>query len=275
MSRADAGVFFSTTSLFLVATTLGQLGTDLGLVYFLSRSRALQRFGDIGDYLRAALWPVAAVSAGARRRPAGRRAVAGPGHQRRRTRRRPPTTCACSRCSSCPRVSAARCWPPPAGSAPCGRTSWSNRSSGQMAQVLLVAAVVTRAQWIVALAWSLPYLVWLVAAYLDVRPPARRLPRPGGDERPRRCSAPSGASPPRGRSRASPRCCCSASTSSSSARWPARCPPPCSPPRPASSSPGRRAATPSRSRCNRCWPARWPATTCPPRAGCSRCRPPG
>lgn len=58
LSRADAGVFFSTTSLFLVATSVGQLGTPTGIVYFLARARATDRSSAIGAYLRVALRPL-------------------------------------------------------------------------------------------------------------------------------------------------------------------------------------------------------------------------
>jgi O-antigen/teichoic acid export membrane protein len=57
-SRPAAGVFFATTSLFLLATSIGQLGTDTGLVYFVSRSRALGARDQISGYVRAALTPV-------------------------------------------------------------------------------------------------------------------------------------------------------------------------------------------------------------------------
>jgi O-antigen/teichoic acid export membrane protein len=58
LSRQEAGVFFSATSLFLVATTIGQLGTQTGIVYFLSRCRVLRRAETIDSYLRTALTPV-------------------------------------------------------------------------------------------------------------------------------------------------------------------------------------------------------------------------
>jgi O-antigen/teichoic acid export membrane protein len=61
LSRADAGVFFSVTSLFLIASTVGQLGTQTGLVYFLARCRALGRPEAMTAYLRAALRPVVIV----------------------------------------------------------------------------------------------------------------------------------------------------------------------------------------------------------------------
>jgi O-antigen/teichoic acid export membrane protein len=57
-SRPEAGVFFATTSLFLLAISVGQLGTDTGLVYFVSRSRALAARGQIAGYVRTALTPV-------------------------------------------------------------------------------------------------------------------------------------------------------------------------------------------------------------------------
>ena len=55
LSQANAGVFFSMTSLFLLATITGQLGTGTGLVYFLSRCRALNTPHLISGYVRAAL----------------------------------------------------------------------------------------------------------------------------------------------------------------------------------------------------------------------------
>ena len=61
-TKANAGVLFSTTSLFLVVVAVGQLGTDLGLVYFMSRARTLGRFGLIDQYLRAAVRPVATTA---------------------------------------------------------------------------------------------------------------------------------------------------------------------------------------------------------------------
>jgi O-antigen/teichoic acid export membrane protein len=57
-SRHDAGIFFATTSLFLVVTTIGNLGTQTGLVYFLARCRARGTPETIGSYLRAALRPM-------------------------------------------------------------------------------------------------------------------------------------------------------------------------------------------------------------------------
>ncbi len=59
---ADAGIFFATTSLFLLANAIGQLGTQTGLVYFLPRARAQERHQLISTYLRVALRPVVAVA---------------------------------------------------------------------------------------------------------------------------------------------------------------------------------------------------------------------
>lgn len=57
-SQADAGVFFSATSLFLLATSLGQLGTNTGLVYFISGSRARGELQHATTYMRTAARPV-------------------------------------------------------------------------------------------------------------------------------------------------------------------------------------------------------------------------
>ncbi len=58
LSREAAGIFFSATSLFILATTVGQLGTNTALVYFLSQARSLGRGHLIHAYLRTALRPV-------------------------------------------------------------------------------------------------------------------------------------------------------------------------------------------------------------------------
>ncbi|HET6876608.1 MAG TPA: oligosaccharide flippase family protein [Jatrophihabitans sp.] len=64
LSRADAGVFFTATSLFLLATSVGQLGTQTSLVYFLSRARSQRRTSAIDAYVRIAVRPVLAVAVG-------------------------------------------------------------------------------------------------------------------------------------------------------------------------------------------------------------------
>jgi O-antigen/teichoic acid export membrane protein len=62
ISREAAGVFFSVTSLFLVATTVGQLGTQTGLVFFIARSRAAGRADLISAYMRTAMRPMLALA---------------------------------------------------------------------------------------------------------------------------------------------------------------------------------------------------------------------
>ena len=61
LPRTDAGVFFTATSLFLLVTAVGQLGTSTGLVYFVARARALGPPGSIPALVRMALRPVVAV----------------------------------------------------------------------------------------------------------------------------------------------------------------------------------------------------------------------
>lgn len=62
LSRPVAGVFFSATALFLLATGLGQLGTGTGLVYFVSRSRAEGTLSRVHGLMRTAIRPVIAVA---------------------------------------------------------------------------------------------------------------------------------------------------------------------------------------------------------------------
>lgn len=61
-SQAEAGVFFSATSLFLLASNLGRLGTNTGLVYFISRARARGQRALARMYMRIASVPVLAVA---------------------------------------------------------------------------------------------------------------------------------------------------------------------------------------------------------------------
>ncbi|MDO5502417.1 MAG: oligosaccharide flippase family protein, partial [Actinomycetia bacterium] len=60
---ASAGVFFSATSLFLLATSLGRLGTNTGLVYFISGARGRGELGLARRHLRLAATPVFIVAA--------------------------------------------------------------------------------------------------------------------------------------------------------------------------------------------------------------------
>ncbi|HZB32971.1 MAG TPA: oligosaccharide flippase family protein [Streptosporangiaceae bacterium] len=60
-SKAEAGVFFAATSVFLLALATAQLGTQTGLVYFISRFRVLDQRHRIGQAIAAALTPVGVV----------------------------------------------------------------------------------------------------------------------------------------------------------------------------------------------------------------------
>lgn len=64
MPQATAGVFFAATSLFLVASTVGQLGTNVGLVYFLSRARSLGQADARRPLFSIAAKPVMLVAVG-------------------------------------------------------------------------------------------------------------------------------------------------------------------------------------------------------------------
>jgi len=61
-SQTTAGIFFSVTSVFLIIETVAKLGTTTGLVYFLSRNRALKRPEQNLPVLKAALVPVLALA---------------------------------------------------------------------------------------------------------------------------------------------------------------------------------------------------------------------
>jgi O-antigen/teichoic acid export membrane protein len=58
----DAGVFFSATSVFLLLYTVARLGTGTGVVYFLTRYRALGRPDLLRATLRAAVVPVTVLA---------------------------------------------------------------------------------------------------------------------------------------------------------------------------------------------------------------------
>jgi O-antigen/teichoic acid export membrane protein len=62
LPKTDVGVFFSATSLFLLLTSVGDLGTSTGLVYFLSRARARRTLSEGAGYMRVALPPVMVVA---------------------------------------------------------------------------------------------------------------------------------------------------------------------------------------------------------------------
>ncbi len=61
-SKVEAGVFFVATSFFLLTTGLGQLGTNTGLVYFISGARARGEASRISAYMRIAAGPVLVAS---------------------------------------------------------------------------------------------------------------------------------------------------------------------------------------------------------------------
>jgi O-antigen/teichoic acid export membrane protein len=63
LSRPEAGAVFGATSLFVLVATAARLGTDATIVHVLAGARALERPEDVRSYLRAALVPVAAISA--------------------------------------------------------------------------------------------------------------------------------------------------------------------------------------------------------------------
>lgn len=61
-SAAEAGVFFSATSVFLIVLAAANLGTSTGLVYFIARLRVLGATRLIPRLLRVSLVPVVALS---------------------------------------------------------------------------------------------------------------------------------------------------------------------------------------------------------------------
>lgn len=63
-SQVEAGLFFSATSFFLLATGLARLGTGTGLVYFVSGARARGQAELARPYMRTAAVPVLVVSCG-------------------------------------------------------------------------------------------------------------------------------------------------------------------------------------------------------------------
>lgn len=62
LSQSVAGVFFTLTSLFLLAEMVVSLGAGTGLVYFTARSRSLGEVARIRTFQRAALIPVLTLS---------------------------------------------------------------------------------------------------------------------------------------------------------------------------------------------------------------------
>ncbi|GAA3172009.1 hypothetical protein GCM10010531_26800 [Blastococcus jejuensis] len=62
LSKDDAGIFFTLTSLFLLAETLACLGTGTGLVYFTARLRSLGRPELVRGFQRVGMLPVLMLS---------------------------------------------------------------------------------------------------------------------------------------------------------------------------------------------------------------------
>lgn len=62
LGKATAGMFFSATSAFLLVTSIGMLGTNTALVYFISRSKSLGTTERIIPYARVALRAVVLVA---------------------------------------------------------------------------------------------------------------------------------------------------------------------------------------------------------------------
>jgi O-antigen/teichoic acid export membrane protein len=62
LPKDTAGIFFALTSVFLIAETIARLGTGTGLVYAISRTRALDSPGRAPAFVRVALTPVVVLS---------------------------------------------------------------------------------------------------------------------------------------------------------------------------------------------------------------------
>lgn len=60
-SKAEAGAFFTITALFLLLTNIGQLGTNTGVVYFISRARGAGSLRNARTYMRLGIRPVVVV----------------------------------------------------------------------------------------------------------------------------------------------------------------------------------------------------------------------
>lgn len=62
LTQSDAGVFFTVTSLFLIAVSVGNLGANTGLVYFLARLRAGREDEQTAAFMKAAFVPTTLLS---------------------------------------------------------------------------------------------------------------------------------------------------------------------------------------------------------------------
>ncbi|MDP1849353.1 MAG: oligosaccharide flippase family protein [Solirubrobacteraceae bacterium] len=61
LPKVDAGAFFGATSLFVIVATAARIGTDVSVVHFLARARALSEPQALGGFVRAAVIPVLAA----------------------------------------------------------------------------------------------------------------------------------------------------------------------------------------------------------------------
>ena len=174
LTPSHAGVFFSATALFLLATNIGQLGTSTGLVYFVSRSKARGSLSRVPGVMRAAMRPVlviGVITAIVLLLLAGPIAgVMGPGHA--------------SEFESYLRVLAV--FIPLAalgnvslsgtrGLGTMRPTAMLDQTYRPVLQLLLVClALVPASSQLVVWAWSLPYLGFAIAAWLAWRRTCRR-----------------------------------------------------------------------------------------------------
>lgn len=62
LTQSEAGVFFTVTSLFLIAVSVGNLGANTGLVYFLARLRAGREDRQTAAFMKAAFVPTTLLS---------------------------------------------------------------------------------------------------------------------------------------------------------------------------------------------------------------------
>jgi len=162
LPRADAGVFFALTSVFLLAEMVARLGTGTGLVYFIARTRSLGRPDRIRDFQRVALTPVTVLSVVTAAvliiwAPSWARLVGGPGGQTRTAvivlALLMPVTCLSDTLLSATR-----------GYGTMRPTVMLDRIGRPLLQLALVAAVVTGGSiWLLVGAWAVP---WALSAGL-------------------------------------------------------------------------------------------------------------
>ncbi len=140
VSKQDAGLFFAASSLFILASTLGQLGTPTGLVYFLAQP-SLGHPGAHSAYVRTAVRPVivGACSPALRSSSSPTRSLASSAPA---TPPRRPGSCGRSESSSRPPRSAPSTCRPPAVWAPCAPSVQLDQMMRPALQPLLVVAAV-------------------------------------------------------------------------------------------------------------------------------------